>query len=521
MKLRPSQITRDSRLQCREGLDEAVVADYAAALAEGATLPPVKVVRIATAGAIEYFLVDGWHRLEAAAQAKQRTVEADVVDGDWRTAQLEAVRANANHGLRRSQADKRRAVRVLLMDAEWCRKSTRELGELAGVSHAFVGQVRRHYGVEAGQVLTEEHQARCDGELPPRWAALRKKLHGWQMGDFDRIRCAASPAELAKTWRDGFHSYDSELFAAWQQRAEELATEAWPWPADVTAAQTKARIAALDTVADLERALRSVDCYGREDLYELLARILRLPEAPRVDDSLVELLANRPRLWAQAKARQEELRILAEKMAAAAKARGPSSVWEFRDAVVEAGDPAEQERLLRAAPPEFWNQGWAVPGKLHPDVREGFYREKVGTEGACPFPGCGGWVVSGRSCWKCSRRLEDWQRGVLANTRPITDALAIPGVAIELGGVILDQRDLKANLAICEAWRRDKAAVEKWFAKAPAGLREVLEAWVQAPPPVIVVSASGPAQEAPADPAEEGGDALDDDGLDEDAEGAA
>ena len=46
-------------------------------------------------------------------------------------------------GLRRTQADKRRAVERLLKDTDWSRWSDRKIAEVAKVDHKTVGTIRR------------------------------------------------------------------------------------------------------------------------------------------------------------------------------------------------------------------------------------------------------------------------------------------------------------------------------------------------------------------------------------------
>lgn len=53
------------------------------------------------------------------------------------------VGANASHGLRRTNADKRKAVEILLNDDEWKLWSDREIARRCLVSHNFVGDIRR------------------------------------------------------------------------------------------------------------------------------------------------------------------------------------------------------------------------------------------------------------------------------------------------------------------------------------------------------------------------------------------
>ncbi len=50
--------------------------------------------------------------------------------------------ANADHGLRRTYADKRRAVEMLLQDEEWRTWSDRAIADQTKTTHPFVGKIR-------------------------------------------------------------------------------------------------------------------------------------------------------------------------------------------------------------------------------------------------------------------------------------------------------------------------------------------------------------------------------------------
>jgi len=53
--------------------------------------------------------------------------------------------ANAAHGIRRSNADKRRAVEMLLSDEEWRQLSNIRNARRCVVSHTFVNSVREEF----------------------------------------------------------------------------------------------------------------------------------------------------------------------------------------------------------------------------------------------------------------------------------------------------------------------------------------------------------------------------------------
>lgn len=138
MKIRVGDITADDALQARAVISEATIGEYAEAMAAGAIFPPITVFHD---GAV-YWLADGFHRMAAARRTGLDTIEADVREGSARDAKLYATGANVTHGLRRTNADKRRAVTALLEDAEWSAWSDREIARQCGVTHPFVAKVR-------------------------------------------------------------------------------------------------------------------------------------------------------------------------------------------------------------------------------------------------------------------------------------------------------------------------------------------------------------------------------------------
>jgi uncharacterized ParB-like nuclease family protein len=106
-------IRTDGGTQPRSTILRDVVEEYAAAMADGAKFPAITVFY----DGAEYWLADGFHRLAATEAAGREKINCDVRQGTRRDAVLHSVGANAAHGMRRTNEDKRRAVRVLLEDA--------------------------------------------------------------------------------------------------------------------------------------------------------------------------------------------------------------------------------------------------------------------------------------------------------------------------------------------------------------------------------------------------------------------
>ena len=153
-----ASIVIDHRFQTRAAMDAGVINDYVDAILVAGCwpFPPIKVV--------SQFVVDGFHRVEAVKRviADRGTavdlrrslqdipcerVSVDLLNDDVPDLALQhALAANHTHGLRRSQADKRRSVELAI--EQWAIESDRQIAKLTGTTHPFVAKVRRELHVE-------------------------------------------------------------------------------------------------------------------------------------------------------------------------------------------------------------------------------------------------------------------------------------------------------------------------------------------------------------------------------------
>lgn len=139
MKLKLTQIKVDGDLQSRDAINEAIVQEYAEVIREGGKMPPVSVFYDGT----RYHLADGWHRFFAHKSAGFPEIEADIIEGTRRDAILFSTGANDEHGLRRTNADKRKSVFILLDDFEWSGWNDSKIARQCKVSSTFVGNLRK------------------------------------------------------------------------------------------------------------------------------------------------------------------------------------------------------------------------------------------------------------------------------------------------------------------------------------------------------------------------------------------
>lgn len=211
-----SDVVVDRAMQMRAGgTSEDHVNDIALAIKKKAEIPPIEVYDVADHGMV---LVSGFHRLAAHQKLNRKEVLAIVHKGTWEEARIAAAAANKDHlGLKRNQADKRRAVWELLktladINDRW---SINKMAEHVNVSEETVSAIRKEWVAKleaqnGGQPLPEAKVVGKDG-------IARKDKAG---------KAASKPAEEApdgtsidsKDWRQmplkEFLEADEETWAA-------------------------------------------------------------------------------------------------------------------------------------------------------------------------------------------------------------------------------------------------------------------------------------------------------------------
>ena len=128
----------DGGTQARLKIDDDIVMEYGEAMQRGDTFPPV----IAFDDGNWLWLADGFHRYHACKLLGKSAIATDRREGSQRDAILYSLGANASHGLRRSNADKRRAVEMMLKDSQWSQWSNCDIARRCGVSESMVRATR-------------------------------------------------------------------------------------------------------------------------------------------------------------------------------------------------------------------------------------------------------------------------------------------------------------------------------------------------------------------------------------------
>ena len=421
----------DTGLQCRTEVHEDVVREYAEAMAEGARFPPIEVVRADG----ELYVVDGWHRAHAAKAAKVKLIDAVVVDGTLRDATLRAVQANGNHGLRRSTDDKRRAVRTLLCDEEWSRLSNRELATLANVSHAFVGQTRRHYQVAKGEPLTAERIDDVDGEPSAEWVALADRVPPYYRSDVLSLRKQFTITELVNGYHiDKDDSVWPEAYTLQLSRIAARCGDPWPWSDDTTADSRATRLRILNDPLDFVAALTCPDC--PEPLKAL--RALRLVQIiPKAAEYVIEQAKEREWLagWTGIQT------LLDERLVAMERDRmdQPPTKWELARALQDIDDPDDQANAVKTASSDVLD---ALAVRCLSAAARSEYRYMRGESAHddCTDVACDGWLRPQQwgdpRCSVCGRSTFRVREEEVSHTRWLGEHLAAGGCVHVAGRVL-------------------------------------------------------------------------------------
>lgn len=215
--------------QSRVEIDDEAIESYAELAGKKdesgkSVLPPVLVYFDGT----RYWLVDGFHRWHAYRKAGVKKVVVECRPGSRRDAILASLRVNATQGMRRTNADKRKAVDTILDDQEWGKWSTAVIARLCAVSQQFVSKIKGEReirnavaepDVNASSSNLSYHNGRINEDKPDSGAknsaeanpspsrvtvtrtSSGGKAHTYEMSTSGGKK-AAEPAEPGKPWSE-------------------------------------------------------------------------------------------------------------------------------------------------------------------------------------------------------------------------------------------------------------------------------------------------------------------------------
>jgi uncharacterized ParB-like nuclease family protein len=189
-------IKADVGVHARVGLDHDAVEQYAEAIAAGGVFPPLDLFYDGRA----YWLAGGFHRYEAYLKAGKEKAVARVRPGTKDDAAWFACAANREHdraGLRRTNADKRRAVATALRLRPWW--SNRMIAGHCGVTNVMVLKCRQLLTVSTSPGPTStgqgpQHREGKDGKHYPASKPNKEQRATGQEGSVPSTGGHGSPA---------------------------------------------------------------------------------------------------------------------------------------------------------------------------------------------------------------------------------------------------------------------------------------------------------------------------------------
>jgi uncharacterized ParB-like nuclease family protein len=162
--LSPDNIEATSATQIRTKIHSDVVNIYTKDMEDGAIFPPLDV--FAEKGSERYILADGFHRHRAYINTETEEIQCHLHEGGLQEALVFALGANEQHGLRRSSADKRLAVKKALKDPAISQLTLREIADICRVSHTTVAKLRNEMQLEDQADDPDPSDHNPDGETP-------------------------------------------------------------------------------------------------------------------------------------------------------------------------------------------------------------------------------------------------------------------------------------------------------------------------------------------------------------------
>lgn len=177
MKLPLKKIRLDGGTQPRQSILNDMVGEYAEEMASGMQFPPLTVFY----DGLNYWLVDGFHRAGAAMKLGLSEIDCIVHQGTLADAQWYSFSANRANGMRRTNADKARAVKAALRHSKG-QRSDHDIARHVGVSHGMVGKYRDE--LEAAAAASRQGPA----PLPckPRLVTRNGTTYTMMTGDIGR-----------------------------------------------------------------------------------------------------------------------------------------------------------------------------------------------------------------------------------------------------------------------------------------------------------------------------------------------
>jgi hypothetical protein len=192
-----ARIRVDGGTQSRKSLSEEVAEQYARLMADGVVFPPVRV----WFDGDNYWLSDGFHRVEAARRTGLAQILIELRQGTLDDARWDSFSANVAHGLRRSREDLELIVSRALSHQRTTGLSTNQLAKHLGIPEPTLRRWMRGRSSSNGE------------DRPPKCVASRNgKTYAINTGNVG-LRSVAQPLRATHRLVSDLEAVRSQLFS--------------------------------------------------------------------------------------------------------------------------------------------------------------------------------------------------------------------------------------------------------------------------------------------------------------------
>ena len=204
-----NEIRIDGNTQYRMVIDQPTVYNYRDAIKQDDELPLIDVVYDGK----DYWLTDGFHRYHAFKLLGIREIRVNCIDGCLRDAQIQALKANCQHGKPLTNDDKRNKVEMALKIEGFDKKSDYEIAKICGVSRTFVASIRNPIAKEKQSETKLKHVAKKAKEIEVNSSQTTK---GKPLDEPDPYAGVAPDEDEIKASELGIQAYMEEIEAVIQ-----------------------------------------------------------------------------------------------------------------------------------------------------------------------------------------------------------------------------------------------------------------------------------------------------------------
>jgi ParB-like chromosome segregation protein Spo0J len=155
VKLVPlNRIVEDHSIQVRVQIDPAKVSEYTEIIKEHGSMEPMVVFYEGDVAQAQFLLSDGYHRIRGYRGAGIDKAPCQLRQGGKSEALKFAITRNCRHGATMTNADKRRAAELAVLDPVLGQMTDAEIAKMIGVSSTLV------YSSRKGETLESKKEAR-------------------------------------------------------------------------------------------------------------------------------------------------------------------------------------------------------------------------------------------------------------------------------------------------------------------------------------------------------------------------